>query len=399
MNNVMTLWQTRKQEYWSTAVKYLRLIGNSGFLFAIYILFLFGSYYYGRFLEWLPENFPAVLFFTLVFAWMTARGRVRTFVKQADLVFLLPMEERMKPYFRSSLRYSWLMETGWITLLFLVLAPLYSDRIGQAAGPLLLVLLLLSLLKGWNLAASFEEQRIGDETTFRMHKWLRFFVNTGILFLLFSGLLLGAAISALGAVCIYYLYFKKINGTLQWQRLIEIENDTVRLFYRIANNFTDVPHLKESIRERKWLSFIYRFVSYSRRNVYKYLFARAFLRSGDYFGVYMRLTFLGVIFILAVDLSWGRWLMGALFSYMTVLQMETLRYHFRTSQMPELYPLPEKTEEKGLIYWLKILGIVQIAIFTFASGNVLDGITVLAASAAVYVYVIYYRIPKRNSSG
>ncbi|UTW70049.1 ABC transporter permease [Anaerobacillus sp. HL2] len=36
---------------------YLRLIGNSGFLFTIYIAIVVGSFYYSELLKWLPNSF------------------------------------------------------------------------------------------------------------------------------------------------------------------------------------------------------------------------------------------------------------------------------------------------------------------------------------------------------
>ncbi|WP_147803032.1 ABC transporter permease [Alkalicoccus halolimnae] len=397
MNEVLKLWNTRRQEYWITAVKYLRLIGNSGFLFTIYLLFLFGSYYYGRFLEWLPETFPAVSFFTIIFAWMAARGRVRTFTKQADLVFLLPMEKRMKPYFRSSFRYSWFMESVWLTLALLVLAPLFTDRIAFGGEPFFIVLASLLLLKGWNLAASFEEQRIQGENLYRVHKWGRFLINGSVLYILFSTLSIPATAAA-GVVLLllHVLYFSRIQGTLQWQRLIEIESNTVRTFYRVANNFTDVPHLKESIKERKWIAWVTNGVSYGQRNVYKYLFGRAFFRSGDYFGIFVRLTLIGMLFLYAVDLVWGMWLMAALFSYMTVLQMETLGNHFRLSQMPDLYPVGKRTLTAGLQYWLVLLGSVQTVLFAgITAGNMTAALPVLVITGGIYAYVIFFRVPAK----
>src|SRR5690554_85803 len=116
----MDLWKKRRSEYWTMAIKYLKLIGNSGFLFTIYLLLVFGSYYYGQLLLWLPESFPATLFFTAIFSWLVTRGRVRTFVKQGDLFFLTPREGKLEPYFKASLKYSWIMETLWLSFAMLL---------------------------------------------------------------------------------------------------------------------------------------------------------------------------------------------------------------------------------------------------------------------------------------
>lgn len=397
MNNVMEVWKSRRQEYWTLAIKYLRLIGNSGFLFTIYILFLFGSYYYGQFLEWLPETFPAALFFTLFFTWLVTRGRVRTFMKQADVVFFLPMEGRLKNYFRASKNYSWMMETFWLTLGLFLLAPLFLDRIAFGREPFFLVLLCLSLLKYWNLAASFEEQRIQDHGKYKAHLWGRALINASVLFLLFSTVsLLWAAAAGFVLLGLYQFYFRRISGVLQWERLINIENNTVRTFFRVANNFTDVPHLKQSVKERKWISAIYKYIPFAQENTYRYLFGRALFRSGDYFGIFIRLTVVGMIFLAAVDITWGIWLLAGLFSYMTALQLETLAYHFRTNQMLPLYPLKQSWKLSGLVFWMRGLGVFQAVCFTaVAAGSLLHAVPVLLITLGVYGYVTFSRLPKK----
>lgn len=57
MKDGMSLWRERVGSYWNEAIRYLRLIANSGFLFTVYVLLLIGSVYYSRLLDSLPESF------------------------------------------------------------------------------------------------------------------------------------------------------------------------------------------------------------------------------------------------------------------------------------------------------------------------------------------------------
>lgn len=401
MWNEKKLWDKRRSDYWAMAVKYLRLIANSGFLFTIYLLFVFGSYYYGQFLEWLPETFPAVLFFTALFSWFITRGRVRTFAKTGDLFFLTPREGKMAPYFRSSIIYSWLMETFYMAFLLLILAPLFFDRIHPSGSLPLSIFLLLSGLKWWNLASGFEEQRIQEQSRYRLHTAIRAGLNIVTVYALFSVRLIwliGGMVVLL--VIFYFAYFYKLSKThsLKWDRLVDIEDQTVMTFYRIANSFTDVPALKSKVRTRNWLSFLFRFVSYKQGNVYRYLFSRAFARSNDYFGIYMRLTLLGLLFLYVVRLDWGRWLIGFFaFAYMTALQLETLRHHFNMSSMVELYPGQEQGKFESHKFWVQVLGSFQTVIFgvfsTVLYGPV-NGLVVLLLLLAVYYYHSSVRLGK-----
>ncbi|MDQ0254224.1 ABC-2 type transport system permease protein [Evansella vedderi] len=394
------LWSRRRIDYWTMATKYLKLIGNSGFLFTIYLLFVFGSYYYGQFLQWLPETFPAVLFFTLVFMWLMTRGRVRTFVKQGDLFFLTPREEKMSSYFRSALHYSWLMETFYFALVFLLLAPLFFDRIHPSGSLLLSILLLLSGLKLWNLASGFQEQRVQEKGKYHVHTFIRLGINGVTVYALFSLQPMWFVVLLAGILAVfYYGYFYQLSKThsVKWERLVEIEDQTVMTFYRIANSFTDVPQLKSKVRFRRWLSPLFKLVSFKKQHVYHYLFSRAFVRSNDYFGIYARLTLLGLLFISVVQLDWGRWLVIGLFAYMTAQQIETLKHHYATNKMVELYPLSAQSKFQSHQFWLLVLGAIQAVIFGTGAlifYNLMDMVIALFIVSLVYFYHGFIRLAK-----
>ncbi|WP_157812019.1 ABC transporter permease [Alteribacter populi] len=383
MDNVENLWKRRRADYWEMAVKYLRLIGNSGFLFTIYILFIFGSYYYGEFLLWLPEDFPTVWVFIVLFTWLVTRGRVRTFVKDADLVYLPPLESKMKPYFRSSILYSWMMETFWLALPLLILAPLFFHRLSDSGSLLFTILLLLSGLKLWNLASGFEEQRFQENSKVWSHTLLRIVINASAVIALFTfqpvWMLIGIAVLLIG---LYAFYFVKINGThaVKWDRLARIEDSTVMTFYRIANSFTDVPRLKMTIRPRIYLNRILDVIKFGQKNTYLYMYSRSFVRSNDYFGIFVRLTFLGSLFLSIITLEWGLWVVTALFVYMTALQLKTLKGHFKTNQMIDLYPVSLSRKDEAhikLVYVLLVFQSVVLGIVVSFAHSIMSGSIVL----------------------
>ncbi|PYZ98836.1 ABC transporter permease [Alteribacter lacisalsi] len=400
MGNVQELWQKRRADYWEMAVRYLRLIANSGFLFTLYLLFIFGSYYYGEFLMWLPEDFPVVWVFIALFTWLVTRGRVRTFVREADLVYLPPLESRMKPYFRSSILYSWMMETFWIALPLLVMAPLFFHRISDSGSLLITILVMLSALKLWNLASGFEEQRFQDNSKVAGHTIIRTVLNFSAVLAMFTmqPVWVLGGLAALLTV-LYVFYFNKVNRThsVKWERLARIEDNTVMTFYRIANSFTDVPRLKMSIRPRSYLNSLFQMVPFEQKNTYLYMYTRSFVRSNDYFGIFVRLTLLGMLFLYVVTLSWGLWLIAALFVYMTAIQLKTLKGHYKTNQIIDLYPVALKHKEEGhrKLVWLLLL--VQVFAFTLLTGGIhgwADG--AIVAGIGIFLALFYDRFSRKR---
>ena len=97
---------------------------------------------------------------------------------------------------------------------------------------------------------------------------------------------------------------------LKWDLLISQEEKRMASFYRLANMFTDVPKLKDTVKRRKWLDIFINRIAFSRDKTYLYLFSRAFLRSSDYLGLFIRLTVIGALAIYFISFGLGQILLG-----------------------------------------------------------------------------------------
>ncbi|WP_100398206.1 ABC transporter permease [Bacillus sp. FJAT-44742] len=391
---VHELWGHRSQTFWSEAVRYLRLIGNSGFVFTLYVLFLMGGYYYSSFLEWLPPAFPAVLFFSVLFALLLTRSPIRTFLKEGDLVFLLPVETQLTSYFRKSLIYTFIMQLFFIALLFMVLGPLFLDRIHPGTGYLFTVLLWLAAGKWWNLISRWAEMRIQSVTTRDIHIGLRFLVNVTFTFFLFSAAPVVYPLVIMGAmVFVYLFYYQKLHTQhgLKWQHVLEMEERMVSFFYRIANSFTDVPHLKSSVKGRLWASKWVDKAAHNKTSVYTYLYGKTFIRANDYFGIYVRLFIVGSLVMSVIPSDLGRGFLAVLFIYMTGLQLSTLWNHYDVKIWTDLYPVRHTLKKQSFTFIIERLLWVQALLFGVILGlygvNILILITALAAGV---VFSSYY---------
>ncbi|WP_216829393.1 ABC transporter permease [Alkalihalobacterium elongatum] len=398
MNDVQQLWSSRLKSYWEIAIRYIRLIGNSGFLFTIYLLIIVGSYYYRHFLDWLPETFPAVLFFVIVSVLLLTRGAVRTFVKEGDLVFLLPMEGRLQPYFRSSIVYSSIIQSFTIVVIFFILAPLFAERINSSFSDFLLVLLILVSAKVWNLLCNFEEQRLASTKERVSHIILRAVINGTFAFFLFidNGLifLLPIAVIMIG---IYLIYYRKLQTkhSIKWEQLLSIENKMLTHFFRVANMFTDVPSLKSSVKKRTWATSILARIPYNHKYTFDYLYTRAFFRSNDYFGIYVRLIIVGTIVLLVLPEGMVRYLLYFVFLYMSGLQLSTLWKHFYKAIWVDLYPIHARDRQQSFLRLIFVLLCVKATLLVvllaiFAEGTMISLILLPLGFAFSYAYSFHW---------
>ncbi|WP_042413328.1 ABC transporter permease [Geomicrobium sp. JCM 19038] len=361
------LWQERAREFWSVSRRYITLMANSGLMVAIGGIVLIIGIYYNSFLDWLPSTFPVVQVLAVLFAFMLTKTSVRTFFQTGDLVYLLPMEAKMNHYLQSALRYSWFMQSIVLALVLFLLGPLYTDRIGEF-NQLLITFLILIAAKGWNVFAYWSELRYQYVSQQWKLRWLRFAVN--LVFVFFVFMLEWLFVLAVGVVMILLLfgYYRPLHEKyrLKWDQLISLEEERLNSFYTFANAFVDVPHIKARVRRRSILSNQWNRLVTKRSNTYVFLYGKTFARSGDYFGIMIRLAIVGALLIYATpeDLQGLAVVIAILFTYITGSQLVTIYHHHKTMVWPELYPVPEQVRQQSVQSLVRNVMVIQSIWFT-----------------------------------
>ena len=184
--------------------------------------------------------------------------------------------------------------------------------------------------------------------------------------LLVKGDYLIAGFLTIGFIILFlvvYVYTEKQPG-LNWELLLEKDLQRLQGFYRIANMFTDVPHLKGKTKSRRLITRLLGQGTYAKENAYTYLYQLSFLRSGDYFGMFMRLTLIGAVVIYIMPHPVLKILFALLFLYISNLQSMTLYQHHRTNIWLDLYPLQIADRQKAVIGLLMKISMIQLFIFS-----------------------------------
>lgn len=173
----------------------------------------------------------------------------------------------------------------------------------------------------------------------------------------------------------------------------------MRSFYRLANMFTDVPHLETTVKKRHGLArLLTSSIPHKQHNSYTFLFRLTTARSGEYFGIYIRLLVIGCLLVYYVPNPWLKLIFAILFGYMTFIQLMPLWKHHSTLVWLDLYPITEKVREASFIKWLKQLMIIQLvifAVFLFFVGNLELGLFMFIFSILFIQFVIPAYVHKK----
>ncbi|SDJ88651.1 ABC transporter permease [Sediminibacillus albus] len=373
--------------------RYLKYIFNGHIVVAMLFFISALAYYYQQWLAALPEGFPTALVISVLFGIIAAYSPARTLLKEADLVFLLPAETKMGSYFRSTLIYSFVVQLYLLALAAAALAPLYSAAYPERGGQsYLFLLLLLGILKIWHLAATWWILKVRDNNIRLVDFTARTLLTIAVFYLLINQALLLAALAMLllAFVFAYDFYLAKKNPGIVWDVLVEKDNNRMRAFYRLANMFTDVPHLKNQIKKRHWLvSLLVKSVPFKQQRSFDYLFRITTVRSSDYIGIYTRLIIIGGLAAYFVPNLWMKIIFCLLFIYLTAFQLMSLWKHHRTIVWMDLYPVNLQWRRQALLKWLLQLLLAQTFLFglLFIFMESLTGMVVVWAGGLAFSYL------------
>lgn len=378
--------------------RYLRYIFNGHIAVALFFFIAATAYYYQAWLAELPENFPAALVIGVSFGLLVSYSPVRTLLKEPDLVFLIVAEDKMNAYFRNAIIYSFVIQLYLVLLLAAVLGPLYTASFeGQEGNSYLIIILIVLLFKLANIITNWWMYKVGDSGVRRLESLVRTVINILVFYFLTAGEMIFASIATIIFVMnfLYDYYLAKKQPGLLWNLLVEKDQNRMQNFYRFANMFSDVPHIKTRVKKRSWLvSLATRNIPFENRHTFDYLYRITFIRSGDYFGMYVRLLVIGGIFIYMIPNLWMKLLFVILFVYLSSFQMMTLYEHHRTITWLDLYPVEVKDRRKAMlkiIYQLSFLQTVIYALLFLAGGAYLGfGLALLAGSVFTLLFVNGY---------
>ncbi|MBU8880004.1 ABC transporter permease [Bacillus sp. FJAT-29790] len=397
------LWKERFSQSSKEFSRYLRYIFNGHIVIVMIFLLGTAAFYYQEWLKTIPEQFPVALIMALFLAILLTYSPIFTFLLEADRIFLLPLESKLRNYFRRSMMVSFLVQVYLLIMGLGIFMPMYAKVNNgdfQAFLPFLLAMLIFKVL---NLLIRWKVQYFVEIKVHLLDSFVRYAVNAVFLFFIFSGASMSFLLPevALLLVLIFFYHKNMKEKGLKWELLIEQEQRRMTTFYRLANMFTDVPNLRDRVKRRKWLDWLLSKLTFAQKNTFSHLYITAFLRAGDYFGLFIRLTFIGAAAIYVLSFGWGQILLMLLFMYLTGFQLLPLWNHHQNKLWIKLYPVEESLKEvsfKKLLSRILYLQTVLLSIAVFVKGDMIVSIISLIAGLCFAYFFTNIYIQKKLQS-
>ncbi len=365
--DLVSLWNRRFQSFSRDVIHYFSKIGNSGFLFALILLSIVGAIYYRRFLEWLPEAAPIPLMLAILFSILITVGNLRTFLKEADLSYLTPLELRMKNFFRRSFMYNVVVQSAGIFAVAIIVNPLYMGRVAAEAISFPVFVLLLIVMKVFNLYSRWYELRLHHRRERIIQGFMRWILNVLFIYgLLQWNLRVLSLIAAISLVIRTLLFVSKTmrHSGIHWLKLLHMEEKLDGRFYRTVNFFVDVPQLQNKAVHRRIIPALTGYLPFRKSYAYHYLLFKLWSRSGYMFGMFIRWTLVGMILIFLIPDIYGEGFAYLLFLVISGMQWRAFWGEFYRRVSFQLYPLPEDQQKQAFVSISFAISMIQAMMVT-----------------------------------
>ncbi|HLR10327.1 MAG TPA: ABC transporter permease [Sporosarcina sp.] len=402
MNNLASMWRTRFHHYMREVQRYAQYI-FTGHL-AIVLVFAIGAlgYSYSEWLKTVPEHFPAAIIAALVISAGITLSAPTTLLKEADIVFFLPLEGQLPHYIKKSLRWTTVSQLPLPLIVWIVFLPLLTT-----------VNIASSATLGWLAVFIIVFKWLSVDTEFSVHfatNGEKVWLDRGIRFILMTAAFYSwlsphyyLIVIPIALFTFYSMYWKRQMAVrpFPYEHFIQLEQNRMMRFYQFANYFTDVPHVKGAISRRSWLNACMMKVTFNREHAQRYLIQRTFFRTDDMFRLWLRLTVIVMAVTYLVSIPAVVCIFAAVIAFASAIQSI---YAFRVGEdfrMDMLYPIDAQSRTKAIRYvvqkmqWVQAILVALVAFLAFG----LSSIPIVVGLIVLIVSEITIRLVKSQTEG
>lgn len=360
MNNLQEVWSKRFNHYINEVQKYMRFV-FTGHL-ALVLVFVIGAvgYQYSKWLKVVSDAFPGEWVVATVVGLILAFSRPVTLLREPDQVYLLPLESKMPYFFKKALNWTFWSQVGLAAVVYIIGIPLLKAVTELSPLMIWLGLAIVVVLKYLNVQIEFNYRYCNRGNNTLVDRIARVLIS-----ILAVQAMLASNFALAIIIIVLFIFY---NGALKrrvkaqpipYEHFVKLEQNRMMGFYRFANYFTDVPHLRGSIRRRGWLNFVYNLIPYNKENAHNYLVFRTFIRTDDHFYLWVRLTFISGLIAIFVNIPIVTWVVAGALSFATTLQLKYALLSSSDFRMDRLYPIDSNLRKKAVQKVLRIFMVVQ----------------------------------------
>ncbi|WP_419775324.1 ABC transporter permease [Ignavigranum ruoffiae] len=392
--DLLSLWQVRAQALLKEMGKYGRLIVNDHFSIILLVLLAFLGLYYREILTLFQQTdlsqwvLPLEIIFSLGLTLLTQIGGPIWLTLAPDEAYLFSQGRKWQTYWLKGTRLGLVLPLIITALISALLLPFVVNLSAWTLNQWPVFIGLTAILTALNIFARYYNvlHQAGISNAWR---WLASFIYSVALIHLGAhwNMIVPLGLALVASIYLYQGLKPTAQTRLQFDRVVELDQQRRAVFYKWIAIFADVPNLQPTVKRRAYLDRLIQALPMFNQQAYSYLLLRLLVRHGAYSGVWLKVTaFIAFLLIWSQPL-WLAIALGILGQWMILIQLLPLRSYPNDQVFFRLYP------QKGdsLAAFRQLMGLLlvtQAIIYTLASGYWLSFIAWLVSIALLlYLYL------------
>lgn len=408
MSNIKNIFDDRRRRERETRVTYSKYIFNSHLVMFLIIVLGAGLINYSQWLENASKLEMKTVFIaaSAIFSYLLVSLKVKTFVKEADAIFLLPLE---KYYGKVAIKTGIILTS--IHLLFLVIfyfiiKPLLS-RIGGFSGLeeftgivgaqffMLIVGVMVNVFYRLAEAIYFEKKFF-----MKILLFLNIFFPILVVFGKYNYLEYTTFVTLIIISIIIVKNHSNVKKTLllnndigyalKWNEAAEYDRHREENYLKFVSMFVDVPLNGIKVARRKYFDILLPKLTeknFTVENSFKYYYYRVFLRQENTVFLTLRLMLIAGIIIYSFNNVYVSLVVIISYSYLTIIQLVPLYKQISNNIWHSILPVNEETKIKSFKNLLTAVILITTFILTLLS-IVVSGIDYLIIGINILSFVL-----------
>ena len=391
MSNIENIFSDRRKKEQELKLTYSKYIFNSHLI--MFLIIVLGAVLI-NYSKWIAiaskvELYSVYTAATVVFSYYLVSTKIKTYIKEADAVFLLPLEKYYRKVGLKTVINSTVVHIITVIIFYFATKPI-TNLIGNIDRVSIIMLLIVII---WNNLLKYLQVIHYKEIIWsKLLLFIVIFMQLLVVFFDDIAIRIIHLISIIVlAVFTYYIMKNagnKLNAkdqekyVVNWNQAADYDKHRIESYLKFVNMFVDVPLSGVKVARRKYFDILLPKLTkdnFKKENSFKYYYYRVFLRQENTVYLALRLMLLAVLVIYSFKNTYVSGLAIISYSYLTIIQLVPLYKQMSNNIWHSILPVSEDIKIKSykqlltsvMIVTTLLLGVVSILLSSFSTMNIL----------------------------
>ena len=391
MSNIENIFSDRRKKEQELKLTYSKYIFNSHLI--MFLIIVLGAVLI-NYSKWIAiaskvELYSVYTAATVVFSYYLVSTKIKTYIKEADAVFLLPLEKYYRKVGLKTVINSTVVHIITVVIFYIATKPI-TNLIGNIDRLSIFMLLIVII---WNNLLKYLQVIHYKEIIWsKLLLFIVIFMQLLVVFFDDIAIRIIYLISIIVlAVFTYYIMKNagnKLNAkdqekyVVNWNQAADYDKHRIESYLKFVNMFVDVPLSGVKVARRKYFDILLPKLTkdnFKKENSFKYYYYRVFLRQENTVYLALRLMLLAVLVIYSFKNTYVSGLAIISYSYLTIIQLVPLYKQMSNNIWHSILPVSEDIKIKSykqlltsvMIVTTLLLGVVSILLASFNTMNIL----------------------------